>query len=288
VLPGRRRLAAVRPPRRGGREITIDGPTTFGSGCRYAEWTGVVFAVVDPDTGRPGSPPDLRFTIVRLDEPTVRVEATWDGMALRATATDTVHHAGTRVPVDRCTTWYAANRAAVLRGLEHEVVHPRYREDWIGLSDLWLAAQATGAAAAAIDDAASGVRERRAIMGAAMVDLPMVPMRLGQAAAMVAAAQAAVTVGCAEVDGRIAAGVPPTEDDHTRQQALAAQALALCRGAMDEVLTVLGGNGLRERGSFERRYRDVMAMPLHINAHPDRVYDKVGRLLIGIPPVTRF
>jgi alkylation response protein AidB-like acyl-CoA dehydrogenase len=269
-------------------EVTIDGPTTFGSGCRYAEWTAVAFAVVDPDTGRPGSPPDLRFTIVRLDEPTVRVEPTWDGMALRATATDTVHHDGTRVPVDRCTTWYAVNRAEVLRGLDTDVIHPRYREDWVGLSDLWLAAQAVGTASAAIEEAAGGVRERRAIIGAAMVDLPMVPMRLGEAAAMVAAAQAAVTVGCAEVDERIAAGVPPTEADHIRQQALAAQALRLCRGAMDEVLTVLGGNGLREQGSFERRYRDVMAMPLHINAHPDRVYDKVGRQLLGIPPVTKF
>ena len=57
---------------------------------------------------------------------------------------------------------------------------------------------------------------------------------------------------------------------------------------MDHVLIVLGGNGLREGGSFERRYRDVTAMPLHINAHPDRVYDKVGRQLIGVPPVTKF
>ncbi len=125
-------------------------------------------------------------------------------------------------------------------------------------------------------------------MGAKMVDLPMVPMRLGEAAAMVAAAKAAVTVGCAEVDERIAAGVAPTEADHTRQLALAAQALRLCRDAMDHVLIVLGGNGLREGGSFERRYRDVMAMPLHINAHPDRVYDKVGRQLIGAAPQRRF
>jgi alkylation response protein AidB-like acyl-CoA dehydrogenase len=82
--------------------------------------------------------------------------------------------------------------------------------------------------------------------------------------------------------------VPPTEADHIRQQALAAQALRLCRDAMDHVLTVLGGNGLREGGPFERRYRDVTAMPLHINAHPDRVYDKVGRQMIGVDPVTRF
>ena len=271
-----------------GDEVTIDGPTTFGSGCRYGEWTGVVFAVVEPDTGRPATPPDLRFTIVRLDEPTVRIEPTWDGMALRASATDTVHHDGTRVPLDRCVPWYAANRTDLLRRPDHPVVHPRYREDWVGLSDLWLAAQATGAARAALDEAAAGVVGRRAIMGAAMVEMPMVPMRLGEASAMLAAAEAAVTVGCAEVDARIAAGEPPSEADHVRQLALSAQALRLSRDAMDQILTVLGGNGLRESGTFERRYRDVMAMPLHINAHPDRVYDRVGRLLLDAPPQRRF
>ena len=88
---------------------------------------------------------------------------------------------------------------------------------------------------------------------------------------MLAAAEAAVTVGGAEVECGIAAGEPPSETDHTRQLALSAQALRLSRDAMDQILTVLGGNGLRESGTFQRRYRDVMAMPLHINAHPDRV-----------------
>ena len=179
-----------------GGGVTIDGPTTFGSGCRYGEWTGLVFALVEPETGKPATPPDLRFTIVRLDEPTVRIERTWDGIALRASATDTVHHDGTRVPLARCVPWYAANRTDLLRRPEHPVVHPRYREDWVGVSDLWLAAQATGAARAALDDAATGVIGRRAIMGAAMVEMPMVPMRLGEASSMLAAAEAAVTVGC--------------------------------------------------------------------------------------------
>ena len=269
-------------------EIVLDGPTTFGSGARYGDWVGAAFALVDPATGQPANPPDLRFTAVRTDAPSVRIEETWDGMALRASATDTIHHDGSRVPAARCTPWFAANRAEVFRQLDFPVVHPRYREDWVGVSDLWLAAQAVGAASAALDEAAAGVRGRRAIMGAAMVDMPMVPMRLGEAAAMVATAEAAVTVGCAEVDERIARGEPPTEADYVRQLAFSAQALRLCRGAMDEVLTVLGGNGLRESGSFERRYRDVAAMVLHINAHPDRVYDKVGRSLLGIAPVMKF
>ena len=121
-----------------------------------------------------------------------------------------------------------------------------------------------------------------------MVDLPMVPMRLGEASAMVAVADAAVKVAGSEIDERIARGVAPTEADYQRQSALATQSLRLCREAMDQLLTVLGGNGLREGANFQRRYRDVLAMPLHINAHPDRVYDKVGRQLLGIASVTKF
>lgn len=269
-------------------DMVLDGPTTFGSGARYGDWVGAAFAVIDPATGQPASPPDLRFTVVRTDSGTVRIDPTWDGMALRASATDTIHHDGSRVPLARCAPWFAANRADVYRQLDFPVVHARYREDWVGLSDLWLAAQAVGTTTAALEEAAEGVRTRRAIMGAAMVDMPMVPMRLGEAAAMVATAGAAVQVGCREIDERVARGVPPTEADYVRQLGLSAQALRLCREAMDQVLTVLGGNGLRESGSFERRYRDVAAMVLHINAHPDRVYDKVGRDLMGVAPVSRF
>lgn len=269
-------------------EVVLEGPTTFGSGARYGEWAGAAFAVIDPITGVPVSPPDLRFTIVRIESPSVRVEPTWDGVGLRASATDTVHHEASRVPRSRCVPWYAANRAEVYRQLDYPVVNARYREDWVGLSDLWLAAQAVGVATAALNEAADGVRGRRAIMGAAMVDMPMVPMRLGEAKAMISTAAAAVTSGCREIDERIARHIPPTESDYQQQLALSAQALRLCREAMDQILTVLGGNGLRESGSFERRYRDVLAMPLHINAHPDRVYDKVGRHLLGTAPVSKF
>lgn len=267
--------------------IELSGPTTFGSGARYGDWVGAAFAVVDTD-GRPVSPPDLRFTVVEIDGVRVRVEQNWDGASLRASATDTVHHIASRVPISRCSTWYSANRAEVYRRAEYPVIHPRYREDWVGVSNLWLAAQAVAVATAAVVEAADGVRSRRAIIGTAMVDLPMVPMRFGEASAMLQTADAAVKIGCAEIDRRIANAEAPSEGDYQRQLALSAQALRLSREAMDQLLVVQGGNGLRESGSFQRRYRDILAMPLHINAHPDRVYDKIGRHLLNIEPVTKF
>jgi len=61
-------------------------------------------------------------------------------------------------------------------------------------------------------------------------------------------------------------------------------ALQLCEQAMQLLLRTQGGNGLRESGTFERRWRDFTAMPLHINAHPDRVHPRLGQLLLGVDP----
>jgi alkylation response protein AidB-like acyl-CoA dehydrogenase len=82
--------------------------------------------------------------------------------------------------------------------------------------------------------------------------------------------------------------VTPSETDCLRQLAASMIALRLCDDAMRLILRVLGGNGLREGQSFERRYRDMQAMPLHINAHPDRVSEQYGRHLLGLPTENPF
>ena len=95
------------------------------------------------------------------------------------------------------------------------------------------------------------------------------------------AARATVAQGCADVDARIERGEAPGEQEYQRQLGLSVAALEQCREAIDLIKRVLGGNGLREGGSFERRYRDMQALPLHINAHPDRVHERAGRMLLG-------
>jgi len=264
-----------------GNCIELSGEAHFGSGARYGEWIGVAFGV-DRGDGKVGDPPDLRFTIVRRDTPGVRVDPTWDGMSLRASATDTIHYAAAVIPADRWSPWFGANRAEQFRRESFPVIHPRYREDWVGLSDLWLGAQAVGLAQAALDEACAGIQNRRGILGVKMVERPTGHLNLGRAAWLVQAARASVWVGCEEVDRRIAGARIPTEADYLRQMGYSAAALQHCDDAMRLILRVLGGNGLREGSSFERRYRDFQAMPLHINAHQDRVSEQVGRHILGL------
>lgn len=261
-----------------GDHVRINGRGAFSTGGRYADHTGVVFVVVD-DEGQRAEPMDLRFSVVPLRTDGIKIDPTWDGSGLRASATDDIHYTDVVVPVDRCVSWFGANRAESLR--EVPVISHRYREDWVGVSDLWLGWMGIGLVRAALDEATAEIRTRRSIMGKAMVTRPTVQVNLGKAAALIAAAAATMEHGCGEVDRRIEAEVVSTEADYLRQMALATAALSQLDEAMNLLQRCQGGNGLRESGSFNRRYRDFQAMPLHINAHQDRVHHQLGRFVLG-------
>lgn len=259
----------------------INGKGTWGTGARYADWAGVVFAVAGDD-GEPVRPLDLRFTVLRLDTPGVKVEATWDGAALRASSTDEVHYTDVVVPLDRCVAWYGANRAESLRTIP--VVNHRYREDWVGISDLFLGWIALGVVREALREMAQATRTRRVLMGAAMVERQAVQLNIGRAASLAAAAQAALTAATEELDRRITDAVVPDEADYLRQMAVSSMATNQLTEAMNLLLRSQGGTALRQGGTFERRHRDFATMPLHINVHEDRVTHQVGRNLLGLDP----
>lgn len=261
-----------------GDSVRLNGRGAFSSGGRYADWAGVAFLVVD-DNGERIEPLDIRFTVVSVDGDGVKIDPTWDGASVRASATDDIHYTDVIAPLDRCVTWYGANRAEALR--EVPVVAHRYREDWVGLSDVWLAWMGVGLARAALAEATEQIRHRKSIMGKKMVTRPTVQVNLGEAAALIAAAAATAETACLQVDRRIEQGETPDEADYLRQMALSTSAIRQLGEAMQLLMRCQGGNGLREGGNFERRWRDFQAMPLHINAHQDRVHHQLGRFVLG-------
>lgn len=262
-----------------GDEVVLNGVAAFGSGGRYADYAGVTFVF---EGERKAS-----FALASTRQAGVRIDPTWKALSLRASATDHVHYEGARVRRARVTDFPPKFRE-LFRQADYPVINPRYREDWVGLSDLWLGCMAVGVAGAALAEACEGIQGRIAIFGTKMVERPTIHVNLGQAGAMIGTARAAVFAVCERTDARIAAGATPTETDYLEQLAASMMALKLCDDAMRLILRVLGGNGLREGQSFERRYRDFQAMPLHINAHPDRVSEQYGRHLLGLPTENPF
>jgi len=260
-------------------KIVLNGVAAFGSGGRYAEWAGVVFMKQGVEVPQ--------FTMVDLRHPKVRIKETWDGSALRASATDHIYYEGVDVPRERVAPWPLKYRV-LFRRHDYPVIHLRYREDWAALSVLWLGAMATGIAETSLDETAQNIRDRVAIFGTKMVEKPTIHVNLGRARALVNAATDTVYAAMAETDARIAAGVVPSEGDYFRQTSAGMQAVHLCDEAMRLILRVLGGNGLREGTDFERRYRDFQAMPLHINGHIDRITEQLGRITLGLESQNPF
>jgi alkylation response protein AidB-like acyl-CoA dehydrogenase len=261
-----------------GDEVVLTGKATFGSGARYGDWAGTVFALESEGTEATDKP-DLRFTVVRLDSPGVTIDANWRAMSVRASATDDVYYDAVRVPVAHVRP-FDPNFAAIFRAPDVPALAPRYKEDWVPVCVLWLAAQGTGIAGAALRELAEGAARRRDIAGVNLAIRPSIQSHAGEAASFVASARSVVLAACAETDARIASGTCPTEADALRQLAHGTTAIKLCDEAMRLMLRSLGGNALREEGDFERRYRDFQAVPLHITGHPDRVHENVGRYLL--------
>jgi alkylation response protein AidB-like acyl-CoA dehydrogenase len=228
-----------------------------------------------------------KFTLVDLRRQKVRIKPTWDGSALRASATDHVYYEGVGVPREGVVPMPQRYRA-LFRHHDYPMIHHRYREDWVALSVMWLGAMANGVAEASLDDTALNIRDRIAILGTKMVEKPTIHVNLGRARALINAATDTVYAAMAETDARIAAGAVPTEGDYFRQTSAGMQAVLLCDEAMKLILRVLGGNGLREGTDFERRYRDFQAMPLHINGHVDRITEQVGRIALGLDSQNPF
>ena len=263
-----------------GGNLEITGQAAFGSGARYADFAGVSFMASDLREGP-------SFALVNLHADTVHIDPTWKAMSLRASATDHVNYKSARVAQSNVVPFPMKYRVA-FRDPEFAVIHPRYREDWVALSDLWLGAMAVGLAATSLAEVCDGIAERIAIMGVKMVERPTIHVNLGQAAALIDSARDTVMAACAETDERVATTTAPTEVNYLRQLGASMIALQNCDEAMRLMLRVLGGNGLREGGNFERRYRDFQAMPLHINAHRDRLSEQLGRNRLGLPTENLF
>jgi 3-hydroxy-9,10-secoandrosta-1,3,5(10)-triene-9,17-dione monooxygenase len=265
--------------RKEGEQVVLNGVASFGSGGRYSDYAGVAFVFEGERAAQ--------LTLVRTDQKGVRIDPTWKAMSLRASATDHVHYEEVRASLASVVPFPMPYRVA-FRDPSYPMIDHRYREDWVALSDLWLGCMAVGVADAALKEACSGIQDRVAIMGVKMAERPTIHVNLGQAVALIGAARAAVYDACARTDARIAAHQIPTEGDYLEQLGASMMALRLCDDAMRLILRVLGGNGLREGQSFERRYRDYQAMPLHINAHPDRVSEQLGRHALGLKTENPF
>ncbi|MEU3711103.1 hypothetical protein [Streptomyces catenulae] len=228
--------SALRPAgsaTRSGGDWILSGRWDFLSGVRHADWSLLCVAGERP--------PDIRYFAVPRAQ--YRVAETWCATGMRATASDSVHLDGVRVPDARTFP-----HAALADGSDDPTTAACYRAPLPGCGPPLFAAPALGAATAALTRWA---RRRTA---------------------RDATARLALTRGSAELDiaqllldrAVSAADTPPTDTGTVaRTMRDAATAAHLIRDAVERIAGLSGSAMLAETDPLQRAWRDVRTAVSH-------------------------
>lgn len=224
----------TRAVRKDGRYV-ISGVKQFISLGSVSE-LAFVFAVTDPAAGTKG----ISCFLVPTDSKGFSVLRKEDKMGLRAS--DTCQIALDEVEVD----------AAHMLGRPGD----GYRIALFGLgaSRIGIAAQATGVAAASLDDAADYARERHTF-GKPLAEHQAIAFKL---------ADMAIEVQAARLMTRHAAQLKDRELPYATESSMAkVYAAEMCERVCSAAIQVYGGYGYMKDAAVERRYRDARVFQIY-------------------------
>jgi alkylation response protein AidB-like acyl-CoA dehydrogenase len=211
--------------------------TTGAPGLRYI----IVMATIEEE----GRPPRIGDFLTPCDAPGLRIEETWNALALRASGSHDVIFDDTTLGDD-----------ALLGAREPGQSDPRAA---LGLpwGTLTLAAVYTGAALAARDEIVHFAATRKPTgLGRPLGELPNVRMRLGEIEALLLASRRALYGLAADW-----VAAPPEARAALRQEAPLVKVIATTNAVRvtDLALRIAGGQGLQRGRRLERAFRDVRA-----------------------------
>ena len=255
----------------------LSGRWPFSSGIDGAGWNMIGALCIDEEIGT--SEPRI-FLLPASD---YRVIDTWHVMGLAGTGSKDVEVTDAFVPDHRTigaeeitggpTPGSAVNPA------------PLYRLPAISLFAFAIAGVSLGIARGTVRDYIEATRTRRSeYSGKNLADFSTVQVRLGEAAALVDAAEAIMLRDCDEAMRITEAGVVPSLEQKARYRRDGAYAATLCTQAVDLLFNASGGGAVYERNPIQRAFRDAHAAKGHYmlswNVHA-AIY---GRVVLGLPP----
>ena len=236
---------------------TLSGRKTFSSGAPVLRW-GVVSAAADD-----GEEPRVASFLVPLAAPGVSIEASWDSLGLRATASHTVVLDGVRVgladELPRADAGHAGGPVPFERA-------------W----SLTVAAVYLGVAEAARQAAATFARERTptALQGKSIASVPHIRQRAGRIDLLLYQARGLLLSTARAWDSE-----PSPEGRCRMDGALAAAKVTasnLSVQVVEEAMRLVGGSSMERTRPLERHYRDVRG-GLHHPPQDDAALELLAR-----------
>jgi 3-hydroxy-9,10-secoandrosta-1,3,5(10)-triene-9,17-dione monooxygenase len=255
----------------------LSGRWPFSSGIDAARWNMIGALCIDEEIGR--SEPRM-FLLPASD---YRVIDTWQVIGLAGTGSKDVEVAEVFVPDHRTLAAEqitgGANPGSAINPA------PLYRLPAISLFAFAIAGVLLGIARGALRDYTETARTRRSeYSGKNLADFNTVQVRLGEASALVDAAEAIMLRDCDEATRITEAGVVPSLEQKARYRRDGAYAASLCTHAVDLLFTASGGSAVYQRNPIQRAFRDVHAANAHYMLSWNVNAAIYGRVALGLPP----
>jgi len=263
----------------GGYRLT--GRWSFCSGIDHSSW--LVVGCLAPPPG--ASAPSLLLFLLRKDE--VVVDDDWYMMGLAGTGSKSVVVDDLFVPDAR-----VLDNAAVVEGrTPGAAIHedPLYHTSIWPLFGFSILAPATGIVRGAYETMIAEVR-KRVSGGDPTFAARQTPaqLRLAEVGALLESSELLFRASLTETSALIASGRPLSTELRVRNRRNQAFIARNCREAVDILMQLAGGRGLKENAPIQRAMRDLYAISAHPGGNWDAAMSSFGSVLLGGPPTEMF
>lgn len=261
---------------------SVSGAFLFASGCDNAKWA-VIGIMVPPKDGKGGPTPG--FALVPASD--YSIDDNWHTAGLAATGSKTLVMDDVFVPANRFVP-FADLMAGTTPGARALDI-PLYSVSFLGALPICIATPALGMVHGAIDAFVEeiGTRETRgAVRGGAhrLAEFEIIQGRLGEASALVDAAELLLRRDCEDAIVKAEAGIQLDVATRIRNRRDHAFAVHLCDRAADGLFRCTGGKGLFLDNALQRTWRDVRAVSHHVSLNWDAVSTMTGQHMLGLEP----
>lgn len=242
---------------------TINGSKHFCSLAGYASYYFTWTFLEQAESVEEG----LINMVVAADNPGVRIERTWDTMAMRGTRSDSVHFQECRVPPEDVV------------GLPGDIVRKGLPDTFV----LGYVAAYLGIAEAALDYAINFAKHKTFLPNPQPISHSVTIQRhIGEMQALVEAGTLAMTHAARLRDE----GVDSRTNTHALSLAKYLAGEAAYR-VTDKALLVVGGRGISRTQPLQRYIRDARAAHV-MPPSGDACIEMVGRIALGLPVIDLF
>lgn len=265
-------------PVEGGYRLT--GQWGFSSGIDHCDWV-VVGSLIFQEAGPP------RLGLFMLERSEYEIVDDWYVMGLAGTGSKTVAVNDLFVPSERVLDNADVVNARTPGAELH--ANPLYHASIWVLFGFSILAPATGIARAAYDDTVAAMREKAGGKDPTFAARrPMVERRLAEISVKIEACELLFDAALEETQALISQGLPISDEVRTRNRRNQAFIALTCREAVDSMMQLAGGRGLKDGAPIQRALRDLYAISAHPGGNLDSAFGSFGSVALGGPPTEMF